>query len=382
MRRNRKRRGDRGGGRRGNTGGGGGGWGGGEDSLAGDLLGLAFESPYWGLGFAGVFLVVGLVLWVPMRSSMMGMGWLFSLVPLGLAAVCGLGAVAGFVRRLFRGVATRVDLARQATQSAPRAPSRTVGVAVPRLPVQPSSSHSSSVQAVSAEPPKREPQSGRRRRRRRFRDIGPKPAWMKGYNDVVRAVNSGAGAPAMPRRTPSPPISSPAASSPATVSSSAASPANPSPLPAASERVKMPYKRCDRLLSKGEHAFWHPLFYAVRGKYRIFPKVRLADVVRGPDRRDRERYWFNRIGRFHIDFVLCDPDTTEPLMAIELDDASHRTPRPPYRARRDAFKDQVLADAGIPVLRIPTAEAYSPEDLAEKITTFLTRRTPQTPPQV
>jgi very-short-patch-repair endonuclease len=69
-------------------------------------------------------------------------------------------------------------------------------------------------------------------------------------------------------------------------------------------------------------------------------------------------------------------------MAIELDDASHRTPRPPYRARRDAFKDQVLADAGIPVLRIPTAEAYSPEDLAEKITTFLTRRTPQTPPQV
>ena len=44
----------------------------------------------------------------------------------------------------------------------------------------------------------------------------------------------------------------------------------------------MPYRRAKRLLSRGEWAFWYPLFKAVEGRYRIFCKVRLADVVDVP----------------------------------------------------------------------------------------------------
>src|SRR5438309_197665 len=38
------------------------------------------------------------------------------------------------------------------------------------------------------------------------------------------------------------------------------------------------YRRADRVLSRGECALWNPLWRAVKGRYRIFCKVRLSDV--------------------------------------------------------------------------------------------------------
>jgi hypothetical protein len=124
----------------------------------------------------------------------------------------------------------------------------------------------------------------------------------------------------------------------------------------------MPYRRAKRLLSQGERAFWYPLYKAVEGRYRIFCKVRLADVVDVPAR--GERYWFRRIRGFHVDFVLCDPETTAPLLVVELDDRSHRSDRV---REQDAFKDEVLRAAGLPVYRVPCEEAYDPAELAERI---------------
>ena len=40
-----------------------------------------------------------------------------------------------------------------------------------------------------------------------------------------------------------------------------------------------------------------------------------------------ERYWFRRISRYHVDFVICEPRTTEPLLVVELDDRRHRERR-------------------------------------------------------
>lgn len=131
----------------------------------------------------------------------------------------------------------------------------------------------------------------------------------------------------------------------------------------------MPYRACDWILSSGERAFWYPLYYAVKGKYRIFPKVRLSDVVRGPKRHEADRYWFNRIAGFHLDFVICDPETTRPLLVIELDDSTHSNEK---SRLRDAFKDRVLRDAGLKVLRIQAAMAYEPEWIKLEIERLLT----------
>jgi hypothetical protein len=126
----------------------------------------------------------------------------------------------------------------------------------------------------------------------------------------------------------------------------------------------LPYRQAKGLLSQGERAFWMPLQQAVNGKYRLFAKVRLADVVCCPPGRRDESRWFLKIGRYHVDFVVCAPDTTAPLLVIELDDRTHRGQA---ALQRDDFKDAVLRAAGIPVYRIPAQQAYDPIELRQTI---------------
>jgi hypothetical protein len=129
----------------------------------------------------------------------------------------------------------------------------------------------------------------------------------------------------------------------------------------------IPFRRASRLLSRGERAFWYPLFEAVKGKYRIFCKVRLLDVVSAPAGSDR--YWFRKVRGFHVDFVLCDPQTTAPLLVVELDDRSHRSDD---AKSRDELKAAVLAAAGLPLYRVACQQAYDPTDLARAIDAQIT----------
>jgi hypothetical protein len=41
----------------------------------------------------------------------------------------------------------------------------------------------------------------------------------------------------------------------------------------------LPYRKVQRLVTPGEQGVWYSLHRAVEGKYRLFCKVRLADVV-------------------------------------------------------------------------------------------------------
>jgi hypothetical protein len=126
----------------------------------------------------------------------------------------------------------------------------------------------------------------------------------------------------------------------------------------------LPYRRAPALLSKGERAFWYPLFRAVKGKYRLFCKVRLADVIHCPSSRRDERKWFRKIGYYHVDFVVCDPSTTAPLLVVELDDRTHHEQA---RKDADAFKNEVLRVAGMPLYRVAVQRAYDPAELARNI---------------
>jgi len=126
----------------------------------------------------------------------------------------------------------------------------------------------------------------------------------------------------------------------------------------------LPYCRAENLLTKGERAFWLPLFQAVKGKYRIFCKVRLADVVCCSPGQSDEEHWFRKIAHAHVDFVICQPESTLPLLVIELDDRSHLDPA---QGRRDEWKDDVLRAARMPVHRVPAREAYDVLELAQTI---------------
>lgn len=125
-----------------------------------------------------------------------------------------------------------------------------------------------------------------------------------------------------------------------------------------------PYEKRTRLLTEAELAFYRVLHSATAGDWPLFAMVRLADLIQVKPQSPSAQTWQNKIQAKHLDFVLCDPDTLEAKLAIELDDASHEKPD---RKVRDAFVDEALGAAGLPILRITCAAHYDKGALRKSI---------------
>jgi hypothetical protein len=120
------------------------------------------------------------------------------------------------------------------------------------------------------------------------------------------------------------------------------------------------------LVTPTEHKFLRVLDAAVVDQYRIFTKVRLADII-NPVKTKDDNSWqsaFNRIQSKHVDFVLCDPNSLEVKFIVELDDSSHNRPD---RSRRDEFLSQALHVAGLTLIRFPAQNAYSAAEIKNKL---------------
>jgi len=72
----------------------------------------------------------------------------------------------------------------------------------------------------------------------------------------------------------------------------------------------------------------------------------------------------NRVVSKHVDFVLCDLQNIRPQLVIELDDSSHERED---RRERDAFVDQALEAASLPILHVTAKRTYAPKELADLI---------------
>ena len=112
-------------------------------------------------------------------------------------------------------------------------------------------------------------------------------------------------------------------------------------------RPRLPYTKRASLLTPAEQRFYRVLLQAVPSGLTAFVKVRLLDVVNVPHRAWREHG--APASGMHLDFVLADAATTEVRLVVELDDRTHE--RPEVR-QRDRFKDDALASAGVPMLRV------------------------------
>lgn len=131
-----------------------------------------------------------------------------------------------------------------------------------------------------------------------------------------------------------------------------------------------PYRLTKAFLSDAELSFFGVLRQSVGDHGLLFAKVRIADVLdikRGlsPSRRQSA---FNRIQAKHFDFLVCSPTDARPLVAIELDDKSHRRTE---RMKRDAFIDGAAEAAGLPLLRVPAKHGYSMIELRRALAPYL-----------
>jgi hypothetical protein len=133
--------------------------------------------------------------------------------------------------------------------------------------------------------------------------------------------------------------------------------------------AEMPFRRVQTLLTPAERSFYGVLMQAVAGRAVIVAmKVRLVDLVEVKKGVEKWQSWKNKIISKHVDFVICRADTTEPILAIELDDKSHARAG---RVERDKFLDECLAAAGLPLVRIAAARAYSVAEVQAAIATHV-----------
>lgn len=111
-----------------------------------------------------------------------------------------------------------------------------------------------------------------------------------------------------------------------------------------------PYER-KLLLTKREWAFYKKL-KCIADKYNlhILSKVRMEDIIRVKEELpySEKSSARGRIKSRHIDFIIADPENLYILLAIELDDNSHK-----YKKAKeiDQFKNEVFEAVGLPYIR-------------------------------
>jgi hypothetical protein len=132
----------------------------------------------------------------------------------------------------------------------------------------------------------------------------------------------------------------------------------------------LPYRLRDDFLSPAEFSFYKVLNSIVGNQRVIQSKVRLADVF-FVARPNENIAYLNKIAQRHLDFLVCDATTMQPILGIELDDGSHQRSD---RRERDSFVEQVFQAAGLPLLRVPVRHTYNSREIEDLITPLFKNR--------
>jgi Protein of unknown function (DUF2726) len=123
--------------------------------------------------------------------------------------------------------------------------------------------------------------------------------------------------------------------------------------------VRLPF------LSKAEVMFLGALETSVYPEYRVFARVPLRDLILvNCENLSSQTRAQNRINFKTVDFVLVDPQRFEVHKVVELDDRTHDDVR---WKDRDAFIDDVLGRAGLPIIHCKCKLFYDPASLRSQL---------------
>lgn len=122
---------------------------------------------------------------------------------------------------------------------------------------------------------------------------------------------------------------------------------------------ELPYRLRNDFLSDAEYSFFGVLRQVFGDRYYICPKIALKEIIFVARPHENMSY-YSQIDRKHVDFLLYDLGTRNPVMGIELDDKSHDRRD---REKRDVFVNEVFETAGLPLARVTAAASYNLADL-------------------
>lgn len=139
---------------------------------------------------------------------------------------------------------------------------------------------------------------------------------------------------------------------------------------AGSRHAALPYQAAGTLFSAAERSFLGVLDRAVGPEYRVFGKVRVADVASlkpGLSNSARQTA-LNRIAGKHFDFVVCRADDLSAVCAVELNDKSHSSQR---AQARDEFLAKVCEAISLPLLTVQAKRAYSSQEVQAQFASLI-----------
>lgn len=118
--------------------------------------------------------------------------------------------------------------------------------------------------------------------------------------------------------------------------------------------------------SKTEGTFYAALIKIVGDKLVVMAQVGMEAVINVKrDAPSNVAFGLRqRINSRRIDFLLCDPGTLKPRLAIELDGKGHNSEK---QRGQDAIRDKTFAAAGVPLLRVKVAKTYDLQEVAGEI---------------
>lgn len=126
--------------------------------------------------------------------------------------------------------------------------------------------------------------------------------------------------------------------------------------------VGFPYEPAKTLFSAAERSFLGVLDQAVGSEYRVFGKVRVADIaiVKSGLGKSARQGALNRIAYKHFDFVVCRASDLAVICAVELNDKSHSSKA---AKTRDDLLSKVCQAIHLPLLTVPAKQSYSPQEI-------------------
>ena len=132
-----------------------------------------------------------------------------------------------------------------------------------------------------------------------------------------------------------------------------------------SSKIEYPYHLSEEFITPAELNLFFNLKLVVGESAQIFSKVKLGDLFyANTGDYGKNRSYMNRIDRKHVDFLLCDMKTLQPILGIELDDKSHQRVD---RQERDDFVNHVFEAAKLPLLHFAVQRTYSHDDIRSKL---------------
>lgn len=118
------------------------------------------------------------------------------------------------------------------------------------------------------------------------------------------------------------------------------------------------YEKKKSLVTQTEMQFLHAIRNVLPRGYYVQPQVNLASIVRRTDHAKYQNELFH-----NVDFLITDA-SCEPLVAIEVNDETHKAKGRKYR---DVRVKHILEEAGVPLITLWVDKGVHPDYIEKRI---------------